>query len=124
MQYQVVKDTYDPSKHTDVCNGRKNPEEALTDFLEVFEIHHNTFNNFNKNPKVSKEEFFEYYRTLNPSYDDDLTFSSMVRGVWGVKAEVPDVAQRGWAGGKEDAKNSRDRYIKSTINKPAPFGTS
>lgn len=107
-----------------MCNGRKNEEEALTDFLEVYEIHHNTFNNFSKNNNVSFDEFREFYRTLNPSYDNDLTFATMVRGVWGVKNEAPDVSQRGFAGGKDEHINSRDRYIKSTINKPAPFGVS
>lgn len=52
---------------------------------------------------MNKDEFIEFYRTLGPSYEDDLTFASMVRGVWGVKYEVQDVSQRPWAGGKEDA---------------------
>jgi hypothetical protein len=47
----------------------------------------------------------------------------MVRGVWGVKNDRPDVAQLGWAGGKETAQNSRDRYVKANF-KQAPFGTS
>lgn len=48
----------------------------------------------------------------------------MVRGVWGVKNEAPDVSQRPWAGGKEDAKNSRDRYIKANSRAQPPFGVS
>lgn len=98
-----MREEFDGKKHTDVCNGRKTEEEAITDFLEIFEIHHNTFNNFQKNAQVSLNEFIEFYRTLSPSYDDDLTFATMVRGVWGVKNEAPDVSQRPWAGGKEDA---------------------
>ena len=121
--YQKVKETFDPRKHTDVCNGRKNEEEAVTDFLEIYEIHHNTFNNFTKNNNVSFDEFKDFYRTLNPSYEDDLTFATMVRGVWGYKNEVQDVSKRGFAGGLDDATNSRDRYLKST-SKPAPFGVS
>lgn len=73
---------------------------------------------------MSKDEFFEFYRTLNPSYDDDLSFVSMVRGVWGISNENPDVSQRGWAGGNDASQNSRDRYQKANFNKPAPFGTS
>lgn len=92
--------------------------------MEVYEIHHNTFNNFEKNNNVSRDEFVEFYRTLNPSYEDDKTFIAMVKGVWGVKNITPDVSQRGWAGGREDAANARERYIKSTVHKPAPFGTS
>jgi hypothetical protein len=123
VPYSKVRDTFDASKHTDVCNGRKTEDEALTDFMEVFEVHHNTFNNFQRNDQVREEEFIEFYRTLSPSYDEDLTFCSMVRGVWGVKEEQPDISKRGWAGGKEDAQNSRDRYAKAN-SKPTPFGTS
>lgn len=48
VPYAKVRDSFDPSRHTDVCNGRKTEDEALTDFLEVFEVHHNTFNNFQR----------------------------------------------------------------------------
>lgn len=66
-------------------------------------MHHNTYNNFSKNPQVSRDEFIDFYRTLGPSYEDDQTFISLVRGVWGVKNTAPDVSQRPWAGGKDDA---------------------
>lgn len=48
----------------------------------------------------------------------------MVKGVWGVKNDAPDVSKRPCAGGNEDAKNSRDRYVKANYNSQAPFGTS
>jgi hypothetical protein len=91
--------------------------------LEIFEVHHNTFNNFQRQDQVRQAEFVEYYRTLSPSYDEDLLFMSMVKGVWGVKVEQTDVSKKGWAGGKEDAQNSRDRYTKAN-SRPTPFGTS
>jgi len=47
----------------------------------------------------------------------------MVKGVWGVKNDEPDVSKRGWAGGNDPAINSRDRYVKANT-KPTPFGTS
>lgn len=85
VPYTKVRDAFEPKKHPDFCNGKKNDQEVLIDFLEIFEVHHNTFNNYQRQDNVSKDEFFEFYRTLNPSYDDDLSFISMVRGVWGVK---------------------------------------
>jgi hemerythrin superfamily protein len=54
-----------------VSNGRKTSEEAISDFLEIFEIHHNTFNDYQKTEKVSVEEFEEFYRTLSASYEQD-----------------------------------------------------
>lgn len=47
----------------------------------------------------------------------------MVKGVWGVKFEQLDVSQRGFAGGLDEAANSRDRYQKANA-KGTPFGTS
>lgn len=72
---------------------------------------------------MRQAEFVEYYRTLSPSYEEDLTFISMVKGVWGVKQEQVDASKKGWAGGKDDAQNSRDRYVKANA-KGTPFGTS
>jgi hypothetical protein len=112
VTYRVLRDAFDGKKHPDVCNGKKNDEEAITDFLEIFEIHHNTFNNFNKTDKVSREEFLEYYRTLSPSYDVDQSFCAMVRGVWGIRPETVDPAKLSSAGGKDEGTNCRDRYLK------------
>lgn len=53
VQYPKIKETFDGKKHPDVCNGRKTEEEAITDFLEVYEIHHNTFNDYKKQDKVT-----------------------------------------------------------------------
>lgn len=73
---------------------------------------------------MTLSEFREFYRTVSPTYSDDLVFSAMVRGVWGVKEMRADVADRNFAGGKPDAQNSRDRYNKANSNKPPPFGVS
>lgn len=43
--YRALKEAFDAKRHPDVVNGRKIPDEILVDFLEIFEIHHNTFNN-------------------------------------------------------------------------------
>ena len=46
----------------------------------------------------------EFYRTLSPNYDDDSTFCSMVRGVWGVRNDVQSASYANtWAGGSNDA---------------------
>ena len=86
--YRVLREAFDARKHPDVVNGRKIPDEVVTDFLEILEIHHNSYNGFKKTDNVSKDEFTEFYRTVSPNYDDDFTFSQMVRGVWGIKNDV------------------------------------
>ena len=55
--------------------------------MEIFEMHHNTFNDYQKSDKVTKAEFLEFYKTVSPNYEDDISFVSMVKGVWGVKFE-------------------------------------
>jgi hypothetical protein len=82
--------------------------------LEIFEVHHNTFNNYQKQDKVSRDEFVEFYRTLSCSYDDDGLFVNYVKGVWGVKNEKIDSSLRTGAGGADiQANNGRERYQKS-----------
>ena len=46
--YRALKEAFDAKKHPEVANGRKNADEILNDFLEIFEIHHGTFNGFKK----------------------------------------------------------------------------
>ncbi len=46
VPYAKVRETFDGKKHPDVCNGRKTEEEIITEFLEIYEIHHNTHNDY------------------------------------------------------------------------------
>lgn len=84
----------------------------MSDFIEVYEVHHNCFNDYSRTNKVTKAEFVQFYRTLNPSFEEDLHFTSMVRNVWGVKEEKVDNTKRSWAGGNDPSVNSRDRFMR------------
>jgi hypothetical protein len=123
VPYTTIKQQFDGTKHPDVGNGKRTAEEVISDFLEIYEVHHNTFNDYKKVDYVTKAEFFEFYRTLGCNFDDDASFAVMVKGVWGVKQEFQDVSQKGWAGGQDASLNSRDRYQKANA-KGTPFGTS
>jgi len=123
VPYQKVRELYDAKRHPDVCNGKRNEEEAVNEFLEVYEMHHNNFNNMRKSDMVSKDEFFDYYRTLGACYEDDVNFEGMVKGVWGVKFQMPEASQRAPAGGKDVASNAKERYQQAN-NRGSPFGTS
>jgi hypothetical protein len=46
--YRTLKDAFDAKKHPEVASGKKTSDEVLNDFLEIFEMHHNTFNGFKK----------------------------------------------------------------------------
>jgi len=123
VEYAKVKDMFDGSKHPEVCNGKKNEEEAIAQFIEVYDIHHNSFNDYQKQDKVTQEEFIQYYRIVSANYDNEAAFINMVKGVWGIKFETPDVSERDWAGGKDKAGNHRERYRQENM-KGTPFGTS
>jgi len=118
-----VKDGFQAHRHPDVSVGKKSPDEAITDFLEIYDIHHNVFNNYNKTPNVSKAEFTEYYRTLGAAFDEDNHFISLVKNCWDLKEEKVDSSQRNFAGGNDDSKNARERFMKQNV-KNQPFGTS
>lgn len=87
----------------------------MTDFIEVYDVHHNCFNDYTRTPNVTKAEFVRFYRTLNASYEDDKLFVTMVRNVWGIKEEKVDNAQRSFAGGNDPSVNSRDRYLRQNV---------
>ena len=44
--FRNLREVFDGRKHPDVANGKKSPDEVVTDFLEIFETHHNSFNGF------------------------------------------------------------------------------
>ena len=46
--YRTLREAFDGKKHVDVANGKKTPDEVITDFLDIFETHHNSFNAFKK----------------------------------------------------------------------------
>ncbi len=49
----------------------------------------------------------------------------MVRGCWGIRNDAASATYtQGWAGGQNDALNSRDRYIKANCQKGTPFGVT
>jgi len=90
----VLKDTFQAERHPDVSNGKKSPDEALTDFIEIYEVHHNCFNNYERTQKISKAEFMQYWRTMNPHYEEDAAFVSAVKNCWGVVEEKVDNSDR------------------------------
>ena len=71
-----IASVYDASKHPDVVNGKRTPEEILSEFLETFEV------NGDNDGKVSLQEFENYYSHVSASIDDDDYFELMMRNAW------------------------------------------
>lgn len=66
-----IKGIYNAKRHPDVIQGKKTEEDILLEFLETFEVHHNTSNSTAPDHIVTKEEFEEYYNNVSASIDND-----------------------------------------------------
>merc|ERR1719326_299517 len=71
-----VIDTYDASKHPDVLAGKKTSDEVLREFLDTFDV------GGEKDGKVTRNEFMNYYANVSSSIDDDDYFELMIRNAW------------------------------------------
>ena len=60
-----IVDTYDASKHPDVLAGKKSAEEVFREFLDTFDV------GGEKDGKVTRNEFANYYSNVSSSIDDD-----------------------------------------------------
>ena len=71
-----IIDTYDASKHPDVLAGKKSAEEVFREFLDTFDV------GGEKDGKVTRNEFANYYSNVSSSIDDDDYFELMIRNAW------------------------------------------
>ena len=71
-----IIDTYDASKHPDVLAGKKSAEEVFREFLDTFDV------GGEKDGKVTRHEFENYYANVSSSIDDDDYFELMIRNAW------------------------------------------
>ena len=99
VEMSEFKAKYDVSRHPDVQSGKKTPEEALFEFIETFEIHHNTRNGAKADGKITREEFIEYYNNISCSIDNDNYFTLMMNNAWNLDGRA-DVRTMAFAGGK------------------------
>ncbi len=82
IDYNDLKGRYDASYHPEVKAGRKTEREALGEWLETFETHHNMFTGGHNDQIVTKEEWNEYYANVSSSIDRDDYFELMMNSAW------------------------------------------
>ena len=70
-----VKAVYDASYHPEVAAGHMSAEQALLNFMGVWETH-------KKDGIVTREEFSDYYKDLSAGIESDEYFEEMVRKAW------------------------------------------
>jgi hypothetical protein len=63
-----IAQIYDVSEHPDVLDGKKSPEEALREFMTLWDTQE-------KDGIITPEEFTQYYRDVSASIDKDEYFA-------------------------------------------------
>ena len=71
----IVK-AYNADKHPDVIAGKKTAQEVLREFLDTFDV------GGEKDGKVTRNEFENYYKNVSASVDNDDYFELMMRNAW------------------------------------------
>jgi Ca2+-binding EF-hand superfamily protein len=84
---EEIKQSFSPNSHPDIRLGKKSEEEVLCDFLESFELFHNTFvistqKDDYRDTRVTQDEFLEFYSTISSSIDDDRYFEMAIKSSW------------------------------------------
>ena len=71
-----VVSAYDATKHPDVIANRRTTHEILREFLDTFDV------GGERDGKVTRSEFENYYSNVSASIDDDDYFELMMRNAW------------------------------------------
>ena len=94
-----IKGMFNPSKHPAVLEGRKTQDQVLQEFLETFDINHGlTKPGEEKEYKVTRDEFKEYYDNVSASIDSDEYFEIVINNAWNLtgKPAVYNKSQKAW----------------------------
>ena len=71
-----VVEAYNAKKHPDVIAGKKTEDEVMREFLDTFDV------GGEKDGKVTRNEFENYYKNISASIDNDDYFELMMRNAW------------------------------------------
>lgn len=75
VEMHDVAKAYDTSKHPEVLEGSKTPEEVLKQFMGQWDT-------IEKDGIITREEFLDYYKDVSASVDTDDYFELMIRNAW------------------------------------------
>ena len=95
IEVDDIKELYNAKNHPDVKLGKKTEEEALSEFLDTFELHYGLSHPDSRDRKISLDEFIEYYTNVSMSIEDDRYFELMMTNAWNLNNATQ---KKGWAG--------------------------
>jgi Ca2+-binding EF-hand superfamily protein len=114
-----LKGVYNARSHPDVRSGKRTEDDVLGEFLETFETHHNISDLSQRDRRVTKEEFEEYYNNVSASIDDDKYFELMMTNAWKLNGET--ARKDAWSSDYSFARGARNR---PPPDRSAPYGTT
>jgi len=92
-----IRSKYNGKMHPDVKSGKKTEDEILFEFIDTFEKHHSDNVEDQRDGRVSKAEWREYYNNVSMSVDTDEYFETMMNNAWNLKGDRNKV-KKGWGG--------------------------
>ncbi|KAL5020090.1 hypothetical protein ScPMuIL_002982 [Solemya velum] len=75
-----INQVYNARAHPKYQSGKWTENKCLEEFLKAFEP------NDDKDGKVTREEFLNYYSGVSASIDEDVYFDLMMRNAWKLKS--------------------------------------
>lgn len=122
IEVNDLKYVYNVKNNPDVKSGKKTEEEVYGEFIETFEMHHNTKKG-HRDRRVTKDEFIEYYNNISCSIDDDAYFEQMMNTAWKLgKSTDPNKNRDTYNPLAHPYNVGREKPGANTIQK-APYGT-
>lgn len=116
LEINDIKYVYNAKNHPDVRSGKKTEEDIFGEFLETFETHHNILKG-NRDRRVTKDEWIEYYNNVSMSIDQDEYFETMMNNAWRLNGAVN--YSKGWSADYTDKPSNNKQVYQN-----APFGIS
>lgn len=93
MEHMLAR--YDVSWNPDVQSGRKSPEEAMSEFMNIWDR--------NQDGNITQKEFNQYYKNVSASIDRDDYFELMMRNAWHI------------SGGSGQSANTANKRVRVTF---------
>ncbi len=104
IEINDIKALYNCKDHPDVKSGKKSEEDVYAEFLETFEMNHQSTKGL-RDKKVSRDEFLEYYNNISASIDDDDYFEIMMNNTWKLTKQPGDTKKKAWSNDEDNQVN-------------------
>ena len=91
-----IRNSYSPSNHPDVLNGKKTEDEVLAEFLDTLQYHFSLLksNKDEKKNKIDFDEFLDFFNNVSVGIEDDDYFEEMIKNGFSLEERRPK--KKGW----------------------------